>query len=344
MKLENITIKDIARALDVSYSTVSRALQDSYKISAETRVLVQRYAAEHNYRPNLMAQSLKNQRSRSIGVVLCNVPNVFFSEVLSGIESVAYNSDYLVIITQSQESYQREVKNVQNLAWRSVDGLLVSLSTESENLDHFVRLHQQGLPIVFFDRVTDQLKTHRVVADNRGGAYNATVELVRSGYRRIAHVTSSPHISITLERRQGYFNALQEAGLAIDETYIKYCMHGGMVGEEIEQALTELMALPSPPDALLCASDRLTMGCYALLRRRGYRIPEQVGIAGFSNFNSAELFCPGLTTVRQPAFEMGKAATELLIGLIESKRPPIEYEQRVFATELVARGSTARVR
>jgi DNA-binding LacI/PurR family transcriptional regulator len=343
MKLENITIKDIARALDLSVSTVSRALKDSYKISEETRLLVQRYASEHQYRPNLMAQSLKSQRSRSIGVVLCNVPNVFFSEVLSGIESVAYNSDYLVIITQSQESYQREVKNVRNLAWRSVDGLLVSLSTESENLDHFVRLHEQGLPIVFFDRVTDLLNTHRVVADNKGGAYDATTELVRSGYRRIAHVTSSPHVSITLERRQGYFDALREAGLGVDEAYIKYCMHGGMVGEEIDQAVTELMALPSPPDALLCASDRLTMGCYALLRRRGYRIPEQVGIAGFSNFNAAELFCPGLTTVRQPAFEMGKAATELLIGLIESKRPPREYEQRVFATELIARGSTARV-
>jgi len=340
MRLGGITIKDIARALDLSYSTVSRALKDSYKISEDTRRLVQRYAEEHHYRPNLMAQGLKSQRSRSLGVVLCNVPNVFFSEVLSGIESVAYNRDYLVIITQSQESYEREVKNVQNLAWRAVDGLLVSLSTETENLDHFTGLHEQGLPMVFFDRVTDELNTHRVVADNRGGAYAATCQLIASGYRRIAHITSSPCVSITVERREGYVQALQEAGLAISEAYVRYCMHGGMVDEEIERAVEELMALPYPPDALFCASDRLTMGCYALLRRKGWKIPEQMGVAGFSNFHSAELFCPGLTTVRQPAFEMGKAATELLIGLIESKRQPKEFVRKVFPTELFVRDST----
>ena len=342
MKLECITIKDIAKALDLSYSTVSRALKDSYKISEDTRRVVQQYAQEHNYRPNLIAQSLKSQQSRSLGVVLCNVPNVFFSEVLSGIESVAYNSDYLVIITQSQESYEREVKNVQNLAWRAVDGLLVSLSTESENLDHFGRLHEQGLPMVFFDRVTDELQTHRVVADNRGGAYEVTKHLIASGYRRIAHITSSPYVSITVERREGYTRALQEAGLPVDELYIKYCMHGGMVPAEIEQAMEELMELSNPPDALLCASDRLTLGCYSLLRRKGWNIPEEIGIAGFSNFNAAELFCPGLTTVRQPAFEMGKAATELLIGLIEAKRPPKEFVRKVFPTELFIRDSTRR--
>jgi LacI family transcriptional regulator len=342
MRLESITIKDIAKALNLSYSTVSRALKDSYKISEETRRIVQEYADAHSYRPNLLAQSLKNQRSRSIGVVLCNIPNVFFAEVISGIESAANNSDYLVIITQSQESYEREMKNVQNLTWRSVDGLLVSLSTESEDLSHFSRLHEQGLPIVFFDRVTDQLQTHRVVADNSGGAYQGARHLIDSGYKRIAHVTSSPHISITRERREGYEKALQEAGIPLDESYIKYCMHGGMLFEEIEKVMTELLALPDPPDALLCASDRLTMGCYSIIHKKGLKIPDQMAIAGFSNFNSPELFCPSLTTIRQPAFEMGKTATEMLIGLIESKRPPTEFIKKVFPTELFIRDSTRR--
>jgi len=332
--MDSITIKDIAKALGLSYSTVSRALKDSYKISEETRRLVQRYAEEHNYRPNLIAQSLKGQRSRSIGVVLCNVPNVFFSEVLSGIESVAHSRDYLVVITQSQESYEREVRNVRNLAWRAVDGLLVSLSTETENLDHLIRLHEKGLPIVFFDRVTDKLNTHRVVADNSGGAYDATWRLIASGYRQIAHITSSPCVSITSERWEGYARALREAGLPLEGSYTKYCMHGGMVMEEIDRALEELLALPDPPDALLCASDRLTMGCYSLLRRKGWNIPDQIGIAGFSNFHWAELFCPGLTTVRQPAFEMGKAAAELLIGLVEARRPPTEFVRKVFPTTI----------
>jgi len=344
MRFESITIKDIARALDLSYSTVSRALKDSYKISEETRRAVKAYADEHNYRPNLMAQGLKNRQSRSIGVVLCNVPNVFFSEVISGIESAAYNSDYLVILTQSQESYEREVRNVQNLAWRAVDGLLVSLSTESEDLGHLEQLHGQGLPIVFFDRVTDRLNTHRVVADNSGGAYAGTRHLLESGYRRIAHITSSHCLSITRERKEGYARALAEAGLPVYEPYLKYCMHGGMVFEEMEKAIVELFSLSCPPDAVLCASDRLTTGCYSILRRMGLSIPEQVGIAGFSNFGSADLFSPSLTTIRQPAFEMGKTAAELLIKLIESKRQPAEFERKVFPTELVVRGSTARAR
>ena len=342
MRLESITIKDIAKALNLSYSTVSRALKDSYKISEATRRMVQEYADAHNYRPNLMAQSLKSQRSRSIGVVLCNIPNVFFAEVISGIESVASNNNYLVIITQSEESYEREVRNVENLAWRSVDGLLVSLSTESEDLEHFSDLHEQCLPIVFFDRVTDQLATHRVVADNMGGAYEGTRHLLAGGYRRIAHITSSPHVSITRERREGYEEALQEADIPLHEPYIKYCMHGGMVFEEIEKAIDELLSLPAPPDALLCASDRLTMGCYSIIRKKGLKIPDEIGIAGFSNFNSAELFCPSLTTIRQPAFEMGKMAAQLLIDLIESKRPPSQFIKKVFPTELFIRDSTRK--
>jgi len=342
MKFDGITIKDIARALKLSYSTVSRALKDSYKISEETRRQVQEYAEAHNYRPNLMAQSLKSQKSRSIGVVLCNIPNVFFSEVISGIESVAYNRDYLVIITQSQESCAREMKNVQNLAWRSVDGLLVSLSTESEDLSHLTHLHDQGMPIVFFDRITDQLKTHCVISDNIGGAYNATRHLLGQGFRKIAHITSSPHTSITQERKEGYEMALQESGVTIDAQYIKYCMHGGMLFEEIEKAMDELLALPHPPDAILCAADRLTMGCYSLLRKKGLQIPEQIAIAGFSNFNSADLFSPSLTTIRQQAFEIGKTATELLIELIESKRPPAQFTKKIFPTELSIRDSTQR--
>ncbi len=157
---ENITIKDIAKALNLSYSTVSRALKDSYKISEATRQQVKEYAGAHHYRPNLMAQSLKNQKSRCIGVVLCSIPNSFFAEVISGIESIAYSKDYLLIITQNLESYEREVKNLENLTWRSVDGLLISLSTETKDLGHFQELHEQELPMVFFDRVTDAIPTH----------------------------------------------------------------------------------------------------------------------------------------------------------------------------------------
>jgi LacI family transcriptional regulator len=340
MKHEPITIKDIAKALNLSNSTVSRALKGSHKISEATQQLVKEYAEAHHYRPNLMAQSLKNQKSRCIGVVLCSIPNSFFAEVISGIESIAYSKDYLLIITQNLESYEREVKNLGNLTWRSVDGLLISLSTETKDLSHFQKLHDQGLPMVFFDRVTDDIPAHRVISDNTGGAYNATRHLIERGYKRIATITSTPSLSITRERLEGYKKALTAHNMAVQEEYIQYCPHGGMVVEEIETALNALMQLPEPPDALLTASDRITIGSYSLIGKRGLIIPDNIAVAGFSNFNAPELFNPPLTTVRQNAFEMGKIATELLIQQIESKRPLLSFEKRVLPTELIVRSST----
>lgn len=338
--MEQITIKDIAKALQLSVSTVSRALKGSYKISEGTQQLVRDYAEKHNYKPNLIAQGLKNKKSRCIGVALCSIPNSFFAEVISGIESVAYNKDYLVIVTQNFESCEREIRNLENLTWRSVDGLLISLSTETEDYSHFQQLHEQGLPLVFFDRVTDAVRTHQVVADNTGGAASATHHLIDNGYRRIAHITSSPHISITKERMAGYQQALEERGLPFREDYVKYCLHGGMLMEETATALDELLQMAEPPDAIFTASDRLTMNCFTLLRQRGISIPERVALAGFSNFNSPELLNPALTTVKQPAFEMGKIAAELLIQLIESKREVKDFQRIVLPTELEVRASS----
>ncbi len=334
-----ITIKDIARALGMSYSTVSRALKGSYQISEATRQKVKEYADAHHYRPNLVAQSLKSKKSRSIGVLLCSIPNNFFAEVINGIESIAYNHDYHVILTQSLESCEREQKNLQHLSWRSVDGLLVSLSTETTDISHFKKLHDMGVPIVFFDRITDLIDTHKVVVDNEGGAYQAVQYLLSTGRRKIAHITSSPNLSITKERLEGYHKALHKNGLSLQPGYIHYCPHGGMVPEELEQVIDRLFGSGNPPDAIFTASDRITMGTLAALYKRGIRMPEQVLVAGFSNFSSPELFCPPLTTVRQPAFEMGKTAAELLIQLIESKRPVTVFEKKVLATELVIRAS-----
>lgn len=339
---ESITIKDIAKALNLSFSTVSRALKGSYKISEATRLMITEYATLHNYRPNLIAQSLKNKGSRCIGVALCTIPNNFFAEVISGIESIANSKDYLVIITQNFESYENEVKNLKNLTWRSVDGLLVSLSTETRDMGHFRALQEQGLPIVFFDRVTNEFPSHQVVTDNVTGAYNATCHLIEQGYRNIAHITSSANISITQERLEGYKKALIENELPVREAYIKFCAHGGMITEETETAMEELLSMPDPPDALLTASDRLTMSCYSLLHLRGISIPEQMAVVGFSNFDRPELFSPSLTTVKQQAVEMGQIATEMLIQLIENKRPVTKFEKRILPTELTIRDSTRK--
>jgi LacI family transcriptional regulator len=194
--------------------------------------------------------------------------------------------------------------------------------------------------MVFFDRVANGIATHQVITDNIGGAYQATRHLIERGYKRIATITSSPFLSITRERLEGYTKALTEAGKPVNNEYIQYCPHGGMIIEEIESALQRLLSLPEPPDALLTASDRITIGSYSLIQKRGLVIPDNIAVAGFSNFNAPELFNPPLTTVRQNAFEMGKIATELLISQVESKRPVVSFEKRILPTELIVRSST----
>lgn len=342
MRPDSITIKDIAKALNLSFSTVSRALKDSYQISEPTKHRVREYAKTHHYRPNLIAQSLKNKKSRSIGVILGSIPNNFFGEVISGIESVAYTNGYHVIITQSLESLEREKLNLEQLTWRSVDGILASVSTETIDASHFGEIHDNGTPIVFFDRIASNIKTHQVVADNIGGAFNATRHLIDKGYKRIAQITSSSQLSITQERKAGYLKALEEIHSPVAEEYIRYCEHGGMLLEEVEEAIDSLLALPEKPDAILSSSDRITLSTLAVLKRKGMKVPEEMAIVGFSNFSHPELFEPGLTTILQPAFDMGKRSAELLLELIESKRPPAKYEKVVLKTVMHERASSAK--
>jgi len=343
VKFETVTIKDIARALGLSTSTVSRALRGSYEISPETKKLVLEYAEKINYRPNPIALSLKERRSRSIGVIVCEIANTFFSQAINGIESIAYNRGYHVIISQSHESYEREMVTVQHLASRSVDGLLVSLSNETTDFSHFKQLHDKGLPIVFFDRITDEINTHKVIANNCKGAYEATEHLLKTGFRRIAHITNSPYLSISKERLQGYKDALQAHNMPFEEKLLHYCYHGGMIYEEVEEAVKQLLKMKQQPDAILCASDRLTTCCMTALQKEGKKVPEDMAVIGFTNTNLAELFNPPLSAVRQPAFDIGQVATELLIQIIESKRPVTSFETKVLETELFTRRSTEKI-
>jgi len=337
---EPITIKDIAKALGLSTSTVSRALRGGYEISTETKKLVLEYAEKINYHPNPIALSLKERRTHSIGVVVCEVANNYFSQAINGIESIAYNSGYHVIITQTHESFDREVVNVQHLASRGVDGLLISLSSETQDLSHLKYLHEKGLPIVFFDRVAAEIDTHKVTANNYQGTFDATEHLIKAGSRKIAHLTNSPNLSITKERLAGYKAALAKYGIAFNPAYLKHCDHGGMIQKEVETAVNDLMHMADHPDAIFIASDRLSTGFLYTLKKHGLKIPQDISIAGFTNSDVAELFSPSLTTVRQPAFKIGQIATEMLIQLIESKRPVTEFETRMLETELIIRESS----
>ena len=340
MKYDPVTIKDIAKALNFSISTVSRALRGSHEISAETKKLVMEYAEKMNYRPNPIALSLKERRSRAIGVVVSEIANNFFSQAINGIESIAYNRGYHVIITQSHESEEREMVNVLHHVSRSVDGLLISLSSGTIDTGYLKDLYDKGLPIVFFDRIADDIETHKVTANNSLGAFQATEHLIYQGFKRIAHVTSAPYLSITTERLQGYKEALKKHNIPFDESLIKNCNHGGMIAEEVEEAVLELFRSKSKPDAVFTASDRITVVCFAALKQ--LKLRKKIGFAGFSNTKTGELFDPPMTVIQQPAFEIGQTSTEMLIQMIESKRPVTEFETKILDTRLIIRESSMK--
>lgn len=335
--MELITIKDIAKALNLSASTVSRAMRDSYEISEPTKKRVLEYAKKNNYRPNPIALSLKENKSNSIGILVPEIDNPFFSQAINGIESVAYARGYHVLIFQSNESVEREIININHMYSRRVDGVVMSLSAETSNVNHLNELNNSNTPIVFFDRVPDEIITHKVVSDNYQGAFEATELLIKNGKKRISYIGVNTYLSISKERLAGYTAALIAYGIPYDENIVKLC---GYEPENIEKAITELMNMDQKPDAIFSVSDRLALTCLSVFKKNNYKISEDFAYICFSNLKVADYFSPSISTVSQPAFEMGRKATELLFQIIESKhRDRIVYETVRIPTTLNIRES-----
>ncbi|AFK02248.1 transcriptional regulator, LacI family [Emticicia oligotrophica DSM 17448] len=335
--MEAVTIKDIAKALNLSTSTVSRALRGSYEINAETKKMVLEYADKVNYSPNPIALSLKENKSRTIGVIVPEIANNFFSQAINGIEDVANKRGYHVVIFQSHESYEREIKNVQHIIARKVDGLLISLSGQTENVSHLLDIQAKKLPLVLFDRVSEKIEAHKVVADNFDGAFKATEHLILSGRRRIAHVTSPSLLSISQERLMGYKTALEKYQIPYDESFVKYC---GFEPEEAQKLIFNLIE-NQKPDAIFTTSDRLALDCFSALKELGISVPDKLSFIGFTNLKVAHLLAPSLSTIVQPAFEIGQTAAELLVDLIEKKQRNAEHLKTIkIPTEMVIRKSS----
>ena len=326
------TIKDIARELGLSASTVSRALLDSHEVSAETKEKVKEYAKKINYHSNPIARSLKNSRSYSIGVMVADVANSFFSQTINGIESIAYEKGYHVIITQSHDSYDRETVNIQHLANSSVDGLLISMSAETTDYGHIIRLHERGLPIVLFDRIIDEIQTYKVTTDNFKAAFDATKALIEQGYKRIGFIANAPQLSITKDRVNGYKAALEENSLSFEYNLVKYCAAGGRILEEVTQAIKELLSLPEKPQALFIASDQLSKASIRTLNK--FSPDNDFAIIGFSNSDVIDLISPHISYIKQNAFQIGEIAMEMLIKLIESKYPIYDFETKLVDAEI----------
>ncbi|MBN1780609.1 LacI family DNA-binding transcriptional regulator [bacterium] len=335
-----ITIKDIASRLNISVSTVSRALRNHPDISTETKRRVIAMADELDYHPNAIAQSLKRNRTNLIGVIVPQVKHDFFATVMSGIADVAYNAGYSVMIFQSNETYEREVLNVKAVMAQRAAGFLVSISKATKNYDHFLQLVDKDIPIVFFDRGCDEIPVSQVVVDDYDGAYQLVRHLIDTGYRRIAHLAGPEYLSIGKQRLDGYRDALKEAGMPFDPALV---VTGGLNEEDGLSGFNRLQEqCPQFPDAIFAVTDPVAYGVFQRLREHRYRIPDDVALAGFSDSNIASLLDPPLTTVRQPTYEIGQEAMNVLHRLIQQKQRTYRLKKYVLKTELVVRESTLK--
>lgn len=341
MKSSQVTIKDLARELGISPSTVSRALKDHPDISPDTKKAVKELAQKLNYQPNIIALSLRQSKTNTIGVIIPEITHFFFSTVISGIEDIAYDKGYNVIISQSNESYDREVSDLRALFNSRVDGLLISVSRETTNFDHFTSVFERGMPMVFFDRVADKLDTSRIIVDDADGAYQATNHLIEQGCKNIAHIGGPDNLLITKKRADGYIKALGDHNAIVDPGFIKYSNLGGI--EESKEITSKWLKSKKKPDGIFCSNDLAAVGALQAARELNVKIPDELAIIGFSNWQITAMTDPPLSTVDQPGYDMGRQAAKLLIKEIESgENEFIEPQIITLPTKLIIRGSSQR--
>ena len=343
MKYNQVTIKDIARELGISPSTVSRALKDHPDISPETKKAVNELAEKLNYQPNIVALNLRQSKTNTLGVIIPEIVHFFFSTVISGIEDVAYSAGYNVILTQSNESSQRERTDMKALFNSRVDGMLLSLSRETTTFDHIDSMMAKGVPMVFFDRVYDHPNTSKVIVDDLSGAKEATLHLIEQGCKRIAHIEGSPNLEITKQRLEGYLEALKEKNIPIDKSLIIPCPEASI--DAGKKSTEQLLSMSPLPDGIFATNDPVAMGAMQAIREKGLKIPQDIAVVGFSNWLFSSMMDPPLSSVDQPGFEMGQEATRLLIRQIETKsKEDIDPkpETKILKTKLIVRASSSK--
>lgn len=336
-----VTIKDIAKRLGISASTVSRALRGSTEINEETKKLVQALAKELNYSPNPIALSLKEKKTKVIGVIVPEIANYFCSAVIAGIEDFAYAKGYHVVIFQSHERYEREVTNIGLLQSRRIDGLIISVSNETKNGKHIQDLIDRGVPVVMFDRICNEIDTPRVVTDDEGGAYLATCHLIEQGYTKIAHVGMAAHLSVTKNRMKGYMDALKKHGITFQKKWVVSC---DFSAKNIKKAVEKLFKNDPKPDAILAAAERIAIRSYEVLKEMKLRIPEDVALAGFIDNPVSRVIEPPLTSVHQPTFDIGQSAARLLIDMVENNSLQHQFKTIELKTTIDIRASSLRLK
>ena len=335
----NLTMKDIARELGVSVATVSRALKDSSRISQEQRQRIQQYAREHNFTPNVLAESLRHSRvqpMKVIGVIVPELVHYYFMTILKGIEEEAEAHGYRVMVAQSGEQYEREVSLCQSFYENKVCGIIVSQAKDTQHYDHFQRLIDAGVPLVFYDRICTGVNASRVVVDDYMGTFNAVSHLIQTGCRRIAYFGSQMNLEIAKNRFNGYKDALLKNRLPFDERLTRFCDNR----TDAELMTPELFDGDYYPDAFFAVNDDTAIGILYTVKRMGLRVPEDICICGFTNGERALATDPLLTTVEQRGIQVGQEAAAILIDKVEGTIPLEKVEKRVVRTKLIIRGTT----
>jgi len=337
MKRHQTTIIDIARELNISKSTVSRALTGHPHVKPETRQAVLELAEKVDYQRNLLALSLVTSRSNTLGIIVPEFLTSFFPQIVVGAQEVARQAGYNVIVSQSDESYETEVANARVMLANRVDGVLVSLTKETRNYDHFKVFQRKGIPIVFFNRVCEEMQVPKVVVDDYEGAFGAVEHLIGLGKQRIAHLAGPDSLLISRKRLQGYTDALRKNGLPLlDELMIPY----DLTVEKAKIYVKHLLDFAQPPDALFAINDPTAIAAMQVIKAKGLRIPEDIAVVGFSNDYASDLIEPGLTTVAQPMREIGKIAVQLLLEQMEREVTDWKAMTKTLKTQLIVRGSS----
>lgn len=332
------TIKDIARALQISVATVSRALRDTYDVSQETREKVLKKADELHYKPNIHAVGLAGGKSRNIGIILPFINNYYFSTVITGIQEVAYGEGYNIILFVTNDSSDREVQIIKGLNTQHLDGLLVSVSSNA-GAASFENLLSDGLPIVFFDRVLPKIAASKVMQDDYNGAADAVSHLLKQGYRNIAHITGPKDLNFTAKRLKGYEDTLRHHGFPVR---LEWTVHSGFSQNDGFRDMEQLLSLSNPPDAIFAVNDRKAVGAMLALKKHGITIGKEIGVIGFTDDPIAEIISPTLSTVAEPAYHIGKQACRLLINHITKN--PFQPREEVLPGKLIVRESTDKHR
>jgi len=335
-----VTLKQIAKELDVSISTVSKSLRNSMEISEDTRQKVQAFAKLYNYKPNNIALSLKNKKTKTICIIIPEIIHHFFATVISGVENVANENGYNVLVCLSDESFDKEVINMEMLANGSIDGFIMSLSKETQqkkDFHHIVEVINQGMPVVMFDRITNDILCDKVIIDDNLAAFNATQYLIDKGFKKIALITTVDYVSVGKLRTEGYIKALKNNDIKVDENLILKIEDT----ENFEASIEELLVNNPDLEAIFAVNELFAVTAIKQANKLGKKVPEELSVIGFTDGIISKYSSPSITTVSQNGIKMGGKAAKMLIERLEAEEEEEEqYKTEVIETDLVEREST----